>query len=285
VAFKEVYYLTDFSEASEKALWYAADLVKKTKGQLHVVHVYEKPYVSIAQSGALSAMVDPEQDARIREELRHQLKQFLNKHKRWLDGGEYRLSDRLVADVPVYQFYEPILKEAHQIDLTVIGTRGATGIFHGELFGTNAARLLRYAPFPVLIVPVDVEPRPIKRILFADGGDDDHTHVFQVAAEFARIYDAEIILTYIETTPDPYLKQHAKQRLEQYKEIYPSVKAFIMRYPLVVEGLIEATLTKHADLLVMPTHGRRGLSRIIKGSITEQVAQHLYVCPILAVKI
>lgn len=282
---KEIYYLTDFSEASEKALWYAADLVKKAKGHLHIVHVYEKPYITIAQSGALSAVVDSELDEKIRVELRQQLKDFLAKHKKWLEGGNYRLFDRLVADVPVYKFYEPILDEGRKIDIAVIGTRGATGIFHGELLGTNAARLLRYAPFPVLIVPADVEPTPIKRILFADGGNDDHTQVFQVAKELAKLYEAEIILTYIETTPDPYLKQHAKQREEQYKEVYPNVKTFIMRYPSVVEGLIEATITKEADLLVMPTHGRKGLKRFIKGSITEQVVQHLYVCPTLAIKI
>jgi universal stress protein A len=48
------------------------------------------------------------------------------------------------------------------------------------------------------------------------------------------------------------------------------------------DGVLKAALDMKADLIVMGTHGRRGLSRAIMGSVTEYVLRHAS-CPVLAV--
>ena len=48
------------------------------------------------------------------------------------------------------------------------------------------------------------------------------------------------------------------------------------------DGVLKAALDLKADLIVMGTHGRRGLSRAIMGSVTEFVLRHAS-CPVLAV--
>ena len=48
------------------------------------------------------------------------------------------------------------------------------------------------------------------------------------------------------------------------------------------DAVLKAALDIKADLIVMGTHGRRGLSRAIMGSVTEYVLRHA-ACPVLAV--
>ena len=47
--------------------------------------------------------------------------------------------------------------------------------------------------------------------------------------------------------------------------------------------IISAAKAKKADLIVMGSHGRRGLSRLLMGSVTERVIGHAK-CPVLVVK-
>ena len=47
--------------------------------------------------------------------------------------------------------------------------------------------------------------------------------------------------------------------------------------------IISAAKAKKADLIVMGSHGRRGLSRLLMGSVTERVIGHA-TCPVLVVK-
>lgn len=48
------------------------------------------------------------------------------------------------------------------------------------------------------------------------------------------------------------------------------------------DGVLKAALDTKADLIVMGTHGRRGIARAVMGSVTEYVLRHA-ACPVLAV--
>lgn len=48
------------------------------------------------------------------------------------------------------------------------------------------------------------------------------------------------------------------------------------------DGVLKAARDIKADLIVMGTHGRRGLARAVMGSVTEYVLRHAS-CPVLAV--
>ncbi len=53
------------------------------------------------------------------------------------------------------------------------------------------------------------------------------------------------------------------------------------QYP--AEGIIEAAKSKSCDLIVMASHGRRGISRLLIGSQTNQVVVHSDI-PVLVVR-
>jgi nucleotide-binding universal stress UspA family protein len=51
----------------------------------------------------------------------------------------------------------------------------------------------------------------------------------------------------------------------------------------VVEEIVDFSKEKQADLIVIPTHGRRGISRFMLGSVTERVIRFAD-CPVLVLR-
>jgi nucleotide-binding universal stress UspA family protein len=49
------------------------------------------------------------------------------------------------------------------------------------------------------------------------------------------------------------------------------------------ESIIQLAETEHADFIVMGTHGRRGLTRLLMGSVAEAVVRGA-TCPVITVK-
>jgi nucleotide-binding universal stress UspA family protein len=47
--------------------------------------------------------------------------------------------------------------------------------------------------------------------------------------------------------------------------------------------IVRTAREAHCDLIVMGTHGRTGLSRLLKGSVAEEVARKAP-CPVLSIK-
>lgn len=141
---KKVCAPTDFSEAADAAVNYAAGLAREFGAELHLIHVIHD----------------------ISEKLRHpdftnadtSVHQFLGK----LEKGATEYLANLAVDkeskgLTVYRSHllgstvEEICKYAAQnhIDLLVIGTHGHTGLKH-LLLGSVAERVVRLAPCPVL---------------------------------------------------------------------------------------------------------------------------------------
>lgn len=52
---------------------------------------------------------------------------------------------------------------------------------------------------------------------------------------------------------------------------------------VAAEKICETARQEHADLIVMGSHGRSGLSRLLVGSVAESVMRHAR-CPVLVVK-
>jgi nucleotide-binding universal stress UspA family protein len=62
------------------------------------------------------------------------------------------------------------------------------------------------------------------------------------------------------------------QQVEKAKATWPRVEsAFAIMEPR--QGILEAAESKKPDLIVIGTHGRRGLSRVLLGSVAEHVVR------------
>ncbi|WP_168219075.1 universal stress protein [Limnoglobus roseus] len=107
---------------------------------------------------------------------------------------------------------------------------------------------------------------------------------FDDVCSLAREHSAEVILLHVVPPNPPADLQEMKALLEKigsaatHPKVHPELRAGVV--PAVI---LEVTDEIQADLVVMGTHSRQGLSRLLIGSVAEEVLRHSR-CPVLFVK-
>jgi nucleotide-binding universal stress UspA family protein len=138
------------------------------------------------------------------------------------------------------------------------------------------------------------------RILHPTDYSDCARYAFQIAVDLARQYGAQLFVLHVADTLGAedvsYAqaiteRQPASQRhrlWEEVKSIQPPPGDIIDLQHILEEGdpatvIAEVATREHCDLIVMGTHGRSLLSRLLTGSVTQKVNQ-LVACPILTMR-
>lgn len=277
---KSLLHLTDFSEVAHNAYAYALGICRHVGAELHVAHIYDRPYASIAYQRGLSAIIDAALDNKIREALQENLHQYVASIE---DGVKVHV--HLWGDLTVWR-PDTYLDKVPQVELIVMGTRGATNLWHGGIFGTNTARLIRHSPIPVLAIHPKNTYAPFQKVLLSvDIYDDNVVPFIQKSVEILKPWQGVSIVLLIVNTPYVFYDTPSIDKF--LKEVEHQVKNFPLNLRVyndisVEEGLRQAMETEKADLIVMGTHGRKGLVQLLFGSITENVAQYMSY-PLLAV--
>jgi nucleotide-binding universal stress UspA family protein len=79
----------------------------------------------------------------------------------------------------------------------------------------------------------------------------------------------------------------ASEALKAAKQAFEArginVTASVVEGHAIYRGILETAESLNADLLVMGSHGRRGLERLVLGSVTAQVLSHAHL-PVLVVR-
>jgi nucleotide-binding universal stress UspA family protein len=84
-----------------------------------------------------------------------------------------------------------------------------------------------------------------------------------------------------------YLIEGAKNGMDamvaEAKRHNVDVQAIVKAETAVVQGILEVCRTEHSDLIVLGTHGRSGLARVLLGSVAEGVSHQAKV-PVLLIR-
>jgi nucleotide-binding universal stress UspA family protein len=113
---------------------------------------------------------------------------------------------------------------------------------------------------------------------------------YEYAVEVAKWFDASLTLvcaieplsysldfTLTHPLQDKTNRKKIEHRLQELTKLLVD-EGLSAQYELVekhsVEAILETSSTQQADLLVMGTHGRKGLSRLLLGSTTSKVLQN-----------
>jgi nucleotide-binding universal stress UspA family protein len=197
--------------------------------------------------------------------------------------------------------------EEEEPDLIVLPTHARTGLDH-MLWGSVAEKVVRLAPCPVMTVsPRQQEPRTFggKRVLYATDFSKGSENALETAVSFARHFGAELLMVHVVTVWDydpanpewrfpPIPPEHTDQMEAAGREQLDKVGAGISNGELTVRtklvrgfdpGLEIARTAdeEQADLIVMSTHGRTGVSHLVIGSTAEKVVRYAG-CPVLTIK-
>jgi nucleotide-binding universal stress UspA family protein len=131
----------------------------------------------------------------------------------------------------------------------------------------------------------------IRHILVPFDWAELSNRAFQLAASMAREHDAQLVVLYAVPhaaviygpPPESYL-DHLLKELCRIKPSDPKTRV----QHLLVEGnpataILRAAKEINCDLIVMGTHGRTGLNRLLMGSVAEEVVRKAP-CHVLIVK-
>lgn len=290
---KRLLLATDFSECARRAEDYASALAASWRVELTVMTVVE------FQPG-----LDPEyavNQVYLSDRMYHatgELATFKDKlHRRGI-----RAITRVGTGLPSEEVIAAALAE--DTDLIIVGTRGKSGLAH-VLLGSTAERVIRMAPCPVLAVPMpSAQDRigqglTLERILVPT----DFSECSLEAVQYARVVSAQakasIELLHImepisygidftiESSHDREQKRKAAAKQVEVLSSQFTAAGIAAKASLYggapPDAILKVAAQSESDLIVMGTHGRRGLSHVWAGSVTEAILRRGTI-PVLAVR-
>jgi len=299
----------DLSKGSLLALKFADAIAGRYRSSLTVIHVLENPHADIpgAVTGAFTfgEIVDlykEERQEEILDVIRHR-------------GGHAVDVDIIFKEgVP----YNEIVETAKKIKADMIIMSASTSGIHNTLAGNTTERTVRLAPCPVLSVGtnqekieklhdlMDTSPNAKRMILLPTDFSEHSTLASNYAISLAKEYKAELVVLHVVESvaeislvgsvdlpsygmASIYYDDLVKGAQEQTKGICDTASEHGVNATCrVITGnprheILNITNTEPIDLIVMGTHGRRGFSRFINGSVAEAVVRHA-TCSVLSVK-
>lgn len=181
--------------------------------------------------------------------------------------------------------YAAILQEVAELkpDLILMGRHGRTGLAR-LMLGSVAARVIGHSPAPVLVVPDGEARLAFQRLLVASDGSPYSDKAWGEALSMARLAGSSLLV--VAVARDDRELPEATDLLQRFK-----AEADLKRISLetrLLRGAPEAAIIQAAreqptDLILMGSHGRTGLTRLLLGSVAERVIGQAP-CPVLVVK-
>lgn len=270
---KRIMVATDFSERSDRALRRATLLARQVQGEITLV-----------------TAVDEDRPRRLVEEEMRSAETLLR---------EMCATLRTIDNIPCT--YQVLLAEPSQAilravgdlapDLLIIGPHRRQ-LFRDIFIGTTAERIIRQCSCPVLMVNAP-PAAPYRHILVTTDLSDGSRDALAAYAALALgsgtsqsllyVFDAPLIrMAMSSSMPERERKLHIEDERRK-------AAAALARFTAAAAGaghfrpllrheeastrseILASAAESHADLIVLATHGKGGIERLLLGSVTEQV--------------
>lgn len=291
--FRTILVAADFSEGTREAFRVASSLASEGGTRVLVLYVAEPMYVApepvyFGQQSIQFSVVERAPD----------YYEAVKEHLRDVYAPNHPLEVEYFTRVGAAA--EEILRAAEELDadLIVMGTHGRTGL-RRLLAGSVAETVLRRATCPVLALRIADPPREdadVRVILHPTDFSNRSEDARRVARSLARDHGARLVLVHVasyEMTAEGMIAMPTDPAVyrKALDEMRDQLDGKDLKFPvetLLCEGDAPAEILRAADklpcdLIVMGTHGRAGLGRLLMGSVAEAVLRRAS-CPVLAVR-
>lgn len=299
IEFKKILCPTDLSDASVRALTYAAAFARWYDAQLTVLHIvptFDPITVGPGNFNGPVQVVVP----RSREEIREDMRSITN--RAGMESLDVTLSAQ--AGDPARNIIDQALETA--ADLVVMGTHGRSG-FERLLIGSVAEKVVRKAPCPVLLVPPHLPaavPADVtfKHILCAMDFSPAALQALGFALDLARQANGVVtVLHALEWLAEEDPRENAHFNVPEYRRYLVQDTQERLRTLMAKESrdwsaieervvlgrayreILKVAAESETDLIVMGEQGRGGLGLTLFGSTTQQVVRAA-TCPVLTVR-
>lgn len=173
----------------------------------------------------------------------------------------------------------------HSADVIVMGRRGKRGLAR-MMVGDATAKVIGHANCAVLVAPRAARLWE-KRILLATDGSEHSEAAAGAAGHLAKQAGLPVTVVSVVTGSHSAARRAEAERavagkVERLKEMGVAAEGRVIE-GRPDEAIVKAAEDAGADLIVMGSHGRTGLTKILLGSVAERVIGQT-TAPVLVVK-
>jgi nucleotide-binding universal stress UspA family protein len=261
---------TDGSAGGNNAVAGTLDLAKACGSQVFVVQVLE----IVAEFQA------------VMPDLKYSLVQEAQRNMEVIEAEAAKLGVPIQAViVEGQQPHAAIVTQIEKIgpDLVIMGRRGKHGLAD-ILMGSVTARVIGHSPVNVLVVPRGGSIG-FQRILVASDGSPHSELTWELALAMAKQAGSQLIAIAVAREEGDIIEANAlvHKMLTAANRAGMPLKGVSPQGVAPDAGIIHQAIKNEVDLIVMGSHGRTGLKRLLMGSVTERVIGQAP-CPVLVVK-
>ena len=260
---------TDGSPASEGAIAGALALAQACHSQVYLLQILE---YNLGFTGlAPEAVIGWEQEvAAYLEEIQSEADKLGVKAKPIIRRAD--------------QAYAAIVKEAQKLkaDLIIMGRHGKHGLTK-LLMGSVTERVIGLSPMSVLVIAAE-SPLPWERILIASDGSPYSEAAWTESLDLVKRLDARLTGISVAREEGELPEAEAivqKMLMRANREGIPMEIRVSVGAPDDI--VVQTAFDVQANLIIMGSHGRTGLKRLLMGSTTARVIGSAP-CPVLVVK-
>ena len=273
---------TSLGEESDQVVRSGLAVARAAGARAFLVHAAQPEPQLVGYEVGAGPLLDLEQIAQGEEELRRQI-------ERLGAGGPDLVGSKVKIGAP----HRILIETAEETgaDLIVVGATGS-GPFAAELLGSTADRVLRKAPCPVLIVRGEL-PVPPRRVLapvdLSTLSGDSFRYGLQMLARLAGSAEVQVRAVHALSLLDALaFRQRTGMSVEQAAQhVGAHLQRFVLENRSDLPFTVETTVLpgeprfeilreveEHpVDLLILGTHGRGGMDRLVLGSVASTVAR------------
>ena len=272
---------TDFSANAMKAALYAASVAQKSGAMVYLLHVIEPVTDNIRQPYPLhDRLLEEISNNRIKE-----MKTFQSDMAVACPG--IKTETEIANGMTITSILD--FAEGQQIDLVIMGTKGATGL--KEIFmGSVAAGTIGRTKIPVLAVPDEYVFEVPDGISFATNRFEQNKDLLNKIVEMATLFSASIhVAVFVDTdtaeaTDYIYNTRQLNHYLDFLNKAYPCVafKAELLEGSEFEETIEKYDKKNEVDIIAMITYPKSFWERLMKKSVTKKMAFHSKI-PVLAI--
>ena len=266
----------ELSDTDRNVMAYATEFARLSGASLHVRHARADGVPPDAQT-----LTTPAAEG---------LKQKLAEHAAEVDA-KLREFNKTYPNADARSVYgrpfEALIEAANQYERAVIlvGAGRMQGGFFERMLGSTSSELLSASTCPVLIVPRHGEPVPLsgRSIVVGVDGSDAAARAVVAALNLGARLNVPVIPLHASYAPD------ARASIHNWFVVQPNpvVCALEPQLVFVEEGPTKALLqqaeTSNAALIVMGSHAKGLLARIVVGSVASETVQQSPI-PVLLVR-
>ena len=167
-----------------------------------------------------------------------------------------------------------------RMDVIVMSTSGRSGL-ERLLIGSVTTEVIQYCTRPILLVrPTDIwrsRSSQFKRLLVSLDGSEEAEQVLPYARTIAQRYESAILLL---SVPETVESEDEQAQLHHYlDDVAITLRAEGLAVEALVTGsgpartIVSVSETEAADLIMMATHGRGRIGRMMVGSVADRVVR------------